>query len=267
MSLETNRPGTIQAPDHHVAPASEWLRARRELLQREKAHTRERDEIARLRRALPWVRVEKDYRFEGPGGPDQRLTLADLFRGRSQLVVYHFMLGPDWDEGCPSCSFVSDHFDGALVHLEQRDVSFTAVSRAPYAKIAAFKERMGWRFPWVSSHGGSFNFDFRVSATDDEKRKNEMSYNFEKSALLVDEMPGLSVFARDASGAIHHTYSTYARGLEPLVGAYTMLDFVPKGRDEEGLEFTMAWVRHHDRYGKDHPMDPAAPYLPRLPSK
>jgi predicted dithiol-disulfide oxidoreductase (DUF899 family) len=243
--------------DHAVVSRAEWLRARKELLAREKAHTHERDALARARRELPWVRVEKDYTFDGPDGP---VKLADLFRGKSQLFVYHFMFGPEWVEGCQSCSFVGDHVDGALPHLEHRDVSFVAVSRAPLAKLQAFQRRMGWRFPWVSSHGSAFNFDFRVSATADELSAQRMDYNFDRSDMVLDELPGLSVFFRKADGSIYHTYSAYARGLEPLVGTYQFLDLVPKGRDEDGLSFTMAWVRHHDRYGPDYAVDPAATY-------
>jgi predicted dithiol-disulfide oxidoreductase (DUF899 family) len=228
-----------------VSPA-EWLAARRSLLDKEKDLTRRRDELAAERQALPWVRVDKPYEFEGDGG---RRSLAELFDGRSQLVVYHFMLGPGWKEGCPSCSLLADHLDGARVHLAARDVTITLVSRAPYAEIARFRERMGWSLPWVSSHGGDFNRDFHVSFTKDEVAAGSFYYNYEESGFPSEEAPGISVFAKDASGAIFHTYSTYARGGEPLIGAYYLLDMVPKGRDEEGLPWPMAWVRHHDRYG------------------
>jgi predicted dithiol-disulfide oxidoreductase (DUF899 family) len=240
---------------HAVVSRDEWLRARIALLAREKELTRQRDEVNALRRALPWVRVAKAYRFEGPRGTE---TLADLFRDRSQLVVYHFMFGPRWEEGCPSCSFVSDHIDGALVHLEHRDVSLTAVSHAPWPRIEAFKRRMGWRFPWVSSHGSAFNHDFHVSATAQESRNGRMYYNYRTQDLQAEELHGISVFFRSADGRLFHTYSTYARGAEPVVGAYAWLDLVPKGRDEDGLSFTMAWVRHHDRYANDHAVDPRA---------
>ena len=228
-----------------VTPA-EWLAARRSLLDKETDLTRRRDELAAERQALPWVRVDKPYEFEGDGG---RQTLADLFGGRSQLVVYHFMLGPGWKEGCPSCSLLADHLDGARVHLAARDVTITLVSRAPYAEIARFRERMRWSLPWVSSHGGDFNRDFHVSFTKDEVAAGSFYYNYEEGGFPSEEAPGISVFAKDASGAIFHTYSTYARGGEPLIGAYYLLDMVPKGRDEEGLPWPMAWVRHHDRYG------------------
>jgi predicted dithiol-disulfide oxidoreductase (DUF899 family) len=237
----------------------EWLQARVALLERETAHTRERDALARERRALPWVRIVKPYRFEGPDGVQ---SLAGLFRGRSQLIVYHFMFGPDWEEGCPSCSFVSDHLDGALVHLAHRDVTLTAVSRAPWPRIDAFRARMGWRFPWVSSHGSDFNQDFHVSATAEERRTGKVLYNYRTSDFQVEDLPGLSVFFKDVDGRAFHTYSAYARGVEPLVGAYTLLDLVPKGRDEDGLAFPMAWVRHHDRYGDDYAVDRAAHYRP-----
>jgi len=256
MKNETN-PGTTRAP-HKVVSRSDWLQARRRLLEREKQLTRQQDELARQRRELPWVRVDKEYRFEGSNGVE---TLGDLFRGRSQLAVYHFMFGPEWTAGCPSCSFVSDHFDGQLVHLEHRDVSFTVVSRAPFSKIAPFKERMGWRFPWVSSHGSDFNFDFHVSATDEEKRTGKQDYNFETQDFSLPEREGISVFIRDSRGAIHQTYSAYARGVEQVMGTYHWLDLVPKGRDEDELEFKMQWVRHHDRYGPDYVVDAKKGYV------
>jgi predicted dithiol-disulfide oxidoreductase (DUF899 family) len=248
-----------------VVSREEWLKLRQLHLAREKAHTRERDELARQRRELPWVRVDKDYRFDTPAGPR---TLADLFDGRSQLVVYHFMFGPEWQEGCPSCSFVCDHADGALPHLAARDVTFVAVSRAPMPKIAAFKQRMRWKFPWVSSHGSDFNYDFNVSFTPDEKASGPVHYNYKLQDFPSDEGPGLSAFYRDpSSGEIFHTYSTYARGLEPLVTAYMILDLAPKGRDEDDLPFSMAWVRHHDRYAAAPVAafaDADKPYWPRV---
>ena len=192
------------------------------------------------------MRVDKVYELEGPNG---RLSFGDLFDGRSQLVVYHFMLGPGWKEGCPSCSLLADHLDGARVHLAARDVTLTLVSRAPYREIARFRERMGWSLPWVSSHGSDFNRDFHVSVSKDEVAAGSFYYNYKQSGFPNEEAPGISVFAKDTSGAIFHTYSTYARGGEPLIGAYYLLDMVPKGRDEEGLPWPMAWVRHHDRYG------------------
>jgi predicted dithiol-disulfide oxidoreductase (DUF899 family) len=229
-----------------TASRDEWLAARRALLAKEKHLTRLQDELAAERRALPWVRVEKDYVFEGPSG---QCSLSDLFAGRSQLVVYHFMLGPGWKEGCPSCSLLSDHLDGALVHLAARDVTLTVVSRAPYAEIAPFKARMGWRFPWVSSFDSDFNRDYHVSFSKEEVASGTFYYNFGMTGFPSEEAPGLSVFAKDESGAVFHTYSSYARGGEPFIGAYQFLDLVPRGRDEAGLPWPMAWVRHHDRYG------------------
>jgi predicted dithiol-disulfide oxidoreductase (DUF899 family) len=183
--------------------------------------------------------------FDAPKG---KQTLADLFAGRNQLIVYHFMLGPGWAEGCTGCSFVADHFDGSNLHLAQRDVTLVASSRAPLAEIEVFKKRMGWRFPWVSSHGSDFNFDYQVSFEKSERVNGKVPYNYGFSAFEKDEAPGLSVFYKEKDGDIFHTYSTYARGLETLLGTYNFLDLAPKGRDEEGLPFGMAWVRHHDRY-------------------
>jgi len=198
--------------------------------------------LSAARRELPWVKIEKNYVFDGPNGKE---TLADLFAGRSQLIVYHFMLGPGWPAGCPSCSFLADHFDGAIVHLAHRDVTFVVVSRAPLAEIEAYKNRMGWKFKWVSSHGTDFNFDFHVSFTPEQKASGE--YNYVNSGFPSEEAPGLSTFIRDG-GAVYHTYSTYARGLDILIGAYNLLDLVPKGRDEASLSRTMAWVKRHDEY-------------------
>jgi predicted dithiol-disulfide oxidoreductase (DUF899 family) len=235
---------------HKVVSQEQWLAARKALLAREKEHTRARDELSRQRRELPWVRVEKPYVFDGPRGKE---TLADLFDGRSQLIVYHFMFGPGWKEGCPSCSLLSDHIDASTVHLAQRDVTLLAVSRAPFPELAAFKQRMGWRFKWVSSHGSDFNRDFHVSFTPDEMDKGKMYYNYDTGGFPSEEAPGASVFYKDAGGDVFHTYSAYARGLDVLIGAYNYLDLVPKGRDEDALAFTMAWVRHHDRYAADKP--------------
>ena len=228
-----------------VSPA-EWLKARKELLKKEKEFTRLRDELSRQRRELPWERVEKDYVFEGPTG---KVALTELFRGRSQLVVYHFMLGPGWEQGCPSCSYLADNFDGMRVHLEQRDAAFTAISRAPLPEIEAFKKRMGWRFPWVSSFGTDFNYDYKVSFKKEDLAAGKRPYNYETIVFPMEEGPGLSVFYKDADGQIYHTYSTYARGLDILLTTYNYLDMTPKGRDEEGMTpHAMAWVRHHDRY-------------------
>jgi predicted dithiol-disulfide oxidoreductase (DUF899 family) len=229
-----------------VVPQAEWVAARKELLRKEKEFTRLRDELSRQRRTLPRERVEKKYVFEGARGPE---TLGDLFGGRSQLIVYHFMLGPGWKEGCPSCSFLADTFDGAVVHLAQRDVSFVAISRATLPEIDAFKKRMGWQFKWVSSFANDFNHDYQVSFSKEEKAQGKVEYNYEMTKFPGEENPGASVFYRNEAGEIFHTYSCYARGLDALVGTYNWLDLTPKGRDEEGLAFTMAWVRHHDKYG------------------
>ena len=231
---------------HDVVSREEWLVARKAHLAREKELTRARDELSRERRELPWVKLDKVYEFDGPNG---RETLADLFAGCRQLIVYHFMLGPGWSEGCRSCSFLADHIDGAAVHLAQRDVALVVVSRAPLPEIEPFKKRMGWHFKWVSSHASDFNADYHVSFTDEDRTRGKVEYNYDMMDAPGEEMPGLSVFYKDGDGDIFHTYSAYARGLDPLVGAYTYLDLVPKGRDEEGLSFTMSWVRHHDRYG------------------
>lgn len=237
---------TIETPTHKVVSHEEWLKARKALLAKEKEFTRLRDELSRERRDLPWTRVDKSYVFDGPDGKE---SLADLFDGRSQLIVYHFMLGPGWQEGCPGCSFVADHMDGAVAHLRARDVTLVAVSRAPLPQIGAFKNRMGWRFKWVSSNGTDFNFDYGVSFTRDQLAKGKVPYNYDHVPFPREEAPGASVFYRNADGEIFHTYSTYARGVETLLGTYNFLDMAPKGRDEEGLERPMAWVRHHDRYG------------------
>ena len=236
---------TIESP--RVVSRAEWLAARRQFLKKEKDFTRLRDELSRERRELPWVRVEKDYVFEGPDGP---VTLAGLFDGRSQLIVYHFMFGPGWEEGCRGCSYVADNFNDSVPHLNARDVSLAVVSRAPLAEFTPFKRRMGWSFRWVSSAKNSFNFDYRVSFTDEEVARGKMNYNFtDDFEFPMEEAPGLSVFAKDESGAVFHTYSTYARGLDLLIGTYNYLDLVPKGRDEDALERPMQWLRHHDRYG------------------
>ena len=227
-----------------IVSRAEWIVARKDLLSREKEFNRQRDALSAARRTLPMVKVDKEYVFEGPAG---KQTLADLFEGRSQLIVYHFMLGPGWEEGCKSCSYLADHFDGANVHLAHRDVSFVVVSRASLRKIDMFKHRMGWRFKWVSSHGNDFNFDYHVSFTKDEEAKGKINYNYEETEFMCDELPGLSVFYKNEEGDIFHSYSCYARGLDLLVGAYNFLDLVPKGRDEDPAS-TVSWVRHHDRY-------------------
>ena len=231
---------------HTVVSQNEWLAARKALLAKEKDFSKARDALSAARRQLPWVKVEKNYVFEGPNGKE---TLAELFGGKSQLMIYHFMLGPGWVQGCPSCSYLADHFDGAIPHLAQRDVSFVVVSRAPLAEIEAYKKRMGWKFKWVSSNGSDFNHDFHVSFTPEEKASGKVDYNYAVGSFPSEEAPGLSTFIKDG-GAVFHTYSTYARGLDIIVGTYNMLDLAPKGRDEANLPWSMAWVRRHDEYGK-----------------
>ncbi|SPE23964.1 conserved hypothetical protein [Candidatus Sulfotelmatomonas gaucii] len=243
---------------HNVVSHDEWIRARKEFLKKEKEFTRQRDEISRMRREMPWEKVEKRYDFEGRGG---KASLADLFGMRSQLIVYHFMLGPGWKEGCPSCSYLADHFDGMTIHLANRDVTFAVVSHAPLAEIETFKKRMGWKFNWYSSDGSDFNYDYQVSLKSEEEGKPQVYYNYEMVEFPATERPGLSVFFKDASAQVFHTYSTYARGLDILVGTYNFLDVAPKGRDEAGLKHTMAWVRHHDKYGEDYAVDRGAGYV------
>ena len=237
---------TVNHPpvNHPVVSRQQWLAERKALLAREKELTRLGDQVARERRALSWVRMDKDYVFDTPQGPR---SLADLFDGRRQLVMQHFMLAPGWEQGCKSCSYMADHTDPTLVHLAQRDTSFVAVSRAPLAEIERFRQRMGWTFPWVSSHGTDFNRDFHVTFTPEEMEKGQADYNFGAKPHGA-ELPGVSVFWKDDAGEVFHTYSTYGRGVEVMMHTYNLLDLTPKGRDEDGLEFTMAWVRHHDRY-------------------
>ena len=251
---------------HKTGTRKDWLAARIELLQAEKEFTRRGDELARQRQELPWVRVDKDYRFETAAGG---ASLADLFQGRSQLLVYHFMFGPDYTAGCPSCSMIADGFDGFAVHLANHDVALAAVSRAPLAKLLAYQRRMEWTFPWASSHGGDFNFDFNVAFTEEQQREGKIEYNYERGGHAMDgtasypepvvqfaatcgtdaptytrDRPGLSAFVLE-NGVIYHTYSTYARGLDGLWGAYQWLDRAPRGRNETGV-----WWRRHDEYGK-----------------
>jgi predicted dithiol-disulfide oxidoreductase (DUF899 family) len=228
-----------------VVSQAEWLAARKELLKKEKEFSAVRDVLSQQRRELPWEKVDKAYVFDGPKGKE---TLADLFDGKSQLIVYHFMLGPAWQEGCPSCSFIADHIDGSVVHLAARDVRLMVVSRAPFGEIEAFKKRMGWRFHWVSSYGSEFNYDYHVSMTKEELAKDQVYYNYGLQKFPSEERPGTSVFCKDEADNILHTYSSYARGLDILIGAYNWLDLAPKGRHEDGLAHPMAWVRHHDRY-------------------
>lgn len=235
-------PSTPSSPK--IVSPEQWLAARRELLREEKELTRARDRLAARRRQLPWVPVDKTYTFQSPSG---RLTLSELFGPHGQLVVYHFMFGPGWEQGCKSCSYVSDHLAPAVVHLQARDVAFAAVSHAPLAEFAPFKARMGWTFPWVSAHGSDFNQDYHVSFAVDDVARGEVYYNYDLRPFPIEEGPGLSVFAKDERGGVHHTYSTYGRGFEPLIGTYAVLDLVPKGRNEDP-EAPMSWVRYHDRY-------------------
>jgi predicted dithiol-disulfide oxidoreductase (DUF899 family) len=231
--------------EHKVGTREEWLEARRELLEREKELTRRSDELARQRLELPWVRIDKEYSFETGEGTK---TLAELFEGRSQLMVYHFMFGPDWDEGCPSCTLSADGFDGQMVHLNQRDVTMVCVSRAPLEKLDAYKRRMGWEFNWVSSLGSDFNFDFNVSFTEEQRSSGGAEYNFKPVGHPgIDELPGMSAFAAE-DGVVYHTYSAYARGGDVLMGIYQLLDRAPKGRNEDGMSFPMEWVRRKDEY-------------------
>jgi len=227
-----------------VVSREEWLEARRALLLREKEVTHLRDEVNAERMALPWVKVDKDYMFDTPQGPK---SLADLFDGRSQLMVYHFMFGPEWEAGCPGCSFLADHLDGTLPHLNHHDVTLVAVARAPLAKIEAYKKRMGWNFPWVSSFGNDFNFDYHVSFTPEDLAKDKVFYNFALTAPsdANDELPGLSAFYKNEKGEVFHTYSSYARGAEEILGTLMILDHAPKGRNEDS---TMDFVKRHDEY-------------------
>ncbi len=235
---------------HKVVSRAEWVEARKAYLTKEKAFTRERDELSRQRRELPWVKIEKRYVFDGPDGKE---SLADLFGGKSQLITYHFMFAPEWEEGCPYCSFLVDHIDGALAHLAQRDVTLLAVSRAPLAKIDAFKKRMGWRFKWVSSYGSDFNYDFHVSYTPDEMATGKVYYNYDtidvQSMGGTSELFGISVFSKHETGDIYHTYSTFGRGGDMLLGTYHWIDLTPKGRNEMGPRHNLTdWVTYHDRY-------------------
>ena len=244
-SAEAMKADDSETRNHPVVSAERWLAERKTLLGREKELVRLRDEIARQRRALPWERVAKDYVFDAPEG---RRSLADLFEGRRQLVVQHFMFGPGWAHGCPSCSFMADHADGMAVHLAHRDVSWAAVSRAPLADIERFRNRMGWKFRWVSSAANDFNRDFHVSFEPEDRVDGAVYYNYGTTAFPNTEAPGISVFWRDDAGAVFHTYSTFGRGVEVMMGTYNLLDLVPKGRAERDVPNKMEWVRHHDRY-------------------
>ena len=234
-----------------IVSRDEWLAARKAHLRNEKALTRLRDLVSAERRRLPWVRVEKAYVFEAPEG---RLTLADLFGGNSQLIVHHFMFGPGWQAGCKSCSLVADHAEGAIVHLENHDVSYVRVSRAPLAELEAYRRRMGWRAKWVSSYGSDFNYDYGVSFTEAELASGRVEYNYAMTEDGFEELPGLSVFYRDEDGAVFHTYSSYARGNEEVISTFFYLDMTPKGRNETEI---MDWVRRHDEYGDGERSDAA----------
>lgn len=237
-----------------VVPSDEWVQARKRLLAKEKELTRLRDEVTRARQELPWERVEKDYRFQGPDGP---VSLGELFDGCSQLLVYHFMFGPDWSEGCKICSMLADHYDPLRIHLRQRDVTLVTVSRAALDTIESYRRRMGWQFRWVSSLESDFNWDYQASFTQEQLDAGQVYYNYvEGPAFPATEGPGISAFLKDDTGAIFHTYSSYGRGLEDFLGIYRFLDIVPKGRNEEGLPYPMAWVRQKDRYDDETFVEP-----------
>ncbi len=242
---------------NRIVSQDEWLAARRQHLIKEKEFTRLRDQLSAERRVLPWVKVEKNYIFDGPNGKE---TLADLFDGRSQLIVKHFMYGPGWEEGCVGCSFEVDHVEGALTHLEHHDVTYVAVSRAPLSEIEAFKKRMGWRLKWVSSYESDFNYDYHVSFT--KGANGEVYYNYETQKFQSEEMSGRSVFYKDENGGIFHTYSSYARGGDMFLGTYVLLDITPKGRNETGPNHNLSdWARHHDRYAAGGFVDPTGRYV------
>lgn len=232
--------------DQKLVSRDEWTQARKALLSEEKAMSRALDQLAAKRRALPWVKIEKTYQFEGPEG---RETLADLFGGAKQLVVYHFMFGPDWEQGCPTCSYWADNFDGIDIHLAHRDTAFVVISNTALENIEAYRQRMGWQFKWVSSLGSDFNRDFHVTFTQDEIDAGNAEYNFTRRGFPSTEAPGLSAFVRTADDRIAHAYSCYARGLDIFNGAYQILDLTPLGRHEDDLPYTQAWLRRHDQYG------------------
>jgi predicted dithiol-disulfide oxidoreductase (DUF899 family) len=246
---ETNRNKGIKdfSENHAIVSQDEWMKARKDLLAKEKEFTHSRDQLTQKVRDLPWVQVNKEYVFDGSKG---KQTLSELFDGKSQLIVYHFMFDPSWDAGCPSCSFWADNFNNIIIHLNQKDVTMIVVSRAPYDKIAAYQKRMGWNFNWISSYDNDFNFDYHVSFTEEELAKKKVFYNYIIQDTGISEMPGVSVFYKNPTGHIFHTYSAYARGIDILNGAYNYLDLVPKGRDETNHENPQSWVRPHDKYGK-----------------
>jgi predicted dithiol-disulfide oxidoreductase (DUF899 family) len=251
MSTVTVQAGTA---GHPVLPYALWIEERKKLLAREKELTRLRDQLASERRALPWRRITKNYVFDTPQG---KRTLGELFGGRRQLVVQHFMFGPGWEQGCPSCSYMADHTDGMTIHLAHRDITFVAISRAPLADILRFRQRMGWQFDWVSSNGSDFNFDFAVSFTPEELASGEVGYNYRRSPFPAEEAPGISVFCKDDAGEVFHTYSTFGRGVEAMMGAYVLMDLTPQGRNERDVFYKMEWVRHHDRYAPENRFEPA----------
>ena len=249
---------TVASTGHPVVSREEWIVARRLLLQKEKELTRMYDRLSAERRELPWAKIDKHYVFDGPNG---KQTLADLFEGRSQLIVQHFMFAPGWAEGCVGCSFSADNVDNCLPHLENHDVSFVAISRAPLAEIEAFKKRMDWKFRWLSSNESDFNFDYNVSFTKEDEAKGEVYYNFELSKFEIEELPGISIFYKDECGEIYHTYSAFGRGGESLVTTYAYLDLTPKGRNENGPGGNLTdWVRHHDKYKKSGSVDNTGRY-------
>jgi predicted dithiol-disulfide oxidoreductase (DUF899 family) len=228
-----------------IVSNEEWVEARRQLLEEEKVLQRARDALAEKRRELPWRRIDEDYVFDGENGP---VSLGEMFGDCVQLIVYHFMYHPDWDEGCKSCSFWADQYDAAIPHLKARDVALACVSRGPLEKLLAYRSRMGWSFPWYSSAGNSFNYDFNVTFTPEQVEAKDGIYNYRKANWLAEELPGLSTFVKDEEGKVFHTYSAFSRGLDPLNATYQMLDLVAKGRDEDDLEFTMGWLKRHDEY-------------------
>lgn len=253
MDVKIKQNGNVVGTHNPVVSRDEWIEARKQLWVKEKELTRLGDRLAQKRRELPWVRIDKEYIFDGSNG---KITLADLFNGKSQLIVQHFMFGPGWKEGCVGCSFTADHVDGALQHLVQHDVSFVAISRAPIEEIEVFKKRMGWQFNWVSSFANEFNYDYHVSFTKDDQALGIAYYNYDSRVFQGEELSGHSVFYKDENGEIFHTYSTYSRGGEQLLGTYIYLDWTPKGRNEhgEGNDLT-DWVRHHDKYDADGYVD------------
>ncbi|SDN35290.1 DUF899 domain-containing protein [Polaromonas sp. JS666] len=251
MSTANTETSTV---NHAIVPRDQWLAERKTLLAQEKELTRLRDQVARERRALPWVQIEKNYVFDTPQG---KRSLADLFEGRRQLMVQHFMFGPGWEQGCPSCSYMADHTAGMQVHLEHRDVTFVAVSRATLPEIERFRRRMGWQFAWVSSNGSDFNYDFHVSFRPQDRVDGIVNYNYGMTEFPAEEAPGISLFYKDGEGRVFHTYSTYGRGVEVMMGTYNMLDLTPKGRDEHDGFYKMDWVRHHDRYESQAVFTPA----------